>query len=92
MGPDVFKAGRPKLFLDNWKVITSDETILDMVSGCHIDIFENESVNEVKNMRPIHFNEKEKEIFNNEVQKLLDKGVIEKTQKSEGDIISNIFI
>ena len=92
MGPDVFKAGRLKLFLDNWKEITSDETILDMVSGCHIDISENESVNEVKNMRPINFNEKEKEIVNNEVQKLLDKGVIEKTQKSEGDIISNIFI
>ena len=92
LGPDVFKAGRLKLFLDNWKEITSDETILDMVSGCHIDISENESVNEVKNMRLINFNVKEKEIVNNEVQKLLDKGVIEKTQKSEGDKISNIFI
>ena len=90
--PENFKAGRLKHFKDKWEEITSDETILDCVSGCHIDLVENDEENIIKNMKPINFNEKEKEIVNKEILKLWEKGVIEKTKHCENEIISNIFI
>lgn len=83
-------AGRLRWFLPAWKEITSDARILDMVQHCHIEFVENPQQNYPVN--PIRFNSQEIEIIDNEIQKLLQKGVLEKAEPSEHQFISNIFL
>lgn len=40
---DDFEAGRLKNFVENWKNLTSDCQILDMVQNCHIEL-ENDKI------------------------------------------------
>lgn len=32
-----FQAGRLKFYIENWRKITSDEKLLDIVQHCHIE-------------------------------------------------------
>jgi hypothetical protein len=89
--PENFRAGRLKQYVDEWKCITSDKTILDTVKGCHIEITDEFSLHQVNPSYPLRFNEKEAEIVSTEVDKMLTKNVIEKCNCSD-EIISNIFI
>ena len=69
-----------------------DKFILDTVQHSHIDFLEGTAPFQNWAPRPIKFNEHEKEIIDGEVQKLLNKGVIEVCQPEKTQYVSNIFI
>ena len=84
-----FVAGKIKYYYNNWKNITNDRFILDIVKyGLKID-FKNKP--QLANVPKILHNAEEKSIINLEINKLLKKGVITKCQKEEGDFIFNVF-
>ena len=86
----IFVAGKIKYYYKNWKNITSDRFILDIVKyGLKID-FKNKP--QLVNVPKIPYNAEEKSIINLEIGKLLKKGVITKCQKEEDDFISTVFI
>ena len=66
-----FEAGRLKNYIENWRKITSDPVILDIVEHCHIEFSPGcEPVNS-------YFTFNENEIIDREIQKLLDMKVKE---------------
>ena len=74
-----FVAGKIKYYYKNWRDITSDRFILDIVKyGLKID-FKNKP--QLANVPKIPHNAEEKSIVNLEIDKLLKKGVITKCQK-----------
>ena len=74
-----FVAGKIKYYYKNWRDITSDRFILDIVKyGLKID-FKNKP--QLANVPKIPHNAEEKSIINLEIDKLLKKGVITKCQK-----------
>ena len=84
-----FVAGNLKNFYLNWKSITNDETILDIIkNGLKID-FKERPINIF--VPGIRHSTKEKEIINSEVQKLLDKGVIVQCDSEPNDFVSTVF-
>lgn len=83
-------AGRLKYFLSEWKLITTDPKILDMVQHCHLEFIELPSQH--YNLPPIRFNAKEAKIIDDEIKTLLNKGVIEEAQPSQHQVISSIFL
>ena len=85
-----FATGKIKYYYNNWKNITNDTFILDIVNyGLKID-FKNKR--QLVNVPKIPHNAEEKSIINLEINKLLKKGVITKCQKEEDDFISTVFI
>ena len=83
-------AGRLKYFLSEWKLITTDPKILDMVQHCHLEFIELPSKH--YNLPPIRFNTKEAKIIDDEIKTLLNKGVIDEAQPSQLQVISSIFL
>ena len=72
----------------NWKSITSDEEILQSVTGLHIPV---EVVSdEEKKGYPV--NSKTEAFLSEEINKLLDKKVIERCQHEIGEYISPTFV
>ena len=85
-----YVAGKIKYYYNNWKNITNDRFILDIVKyGLKID-FKNKL--QLVNVPKIPHNSEEKSIINLEINKLLTKGVITICQKEEDDFISTVFI
>lgn len=85
-----FRAGGIKCCLDKWKSITSDPFILAMVQGCTIELEEIPKQHFVP--KPYSLSIAERQAASLEIQKLLSKGVIEKTSTIMGDFFSNIFL
>ena len=64
-------------YIVNWKRITSDPFILDVVAHCHID-FEDEPLLRSNIARlQCTFSTSEQIIIDNEIEKVLEKGIIE---------------
>ena len=85
-----FVAGKIKYYYNNWKNITNDRFILDIVKyGLKIDF---KSKPQLANVPKIPHNAKDISIINLEINKLLKKGVITKCQKEEDDFISTVFV
>ena len=76
--------------LDNWKKYTSDPWILQTISGYYLEFetrpFQNSIPGEIK------FSDEQRQIINNEVSDLLEKGAIQHSNWEEKQFISNIFI
>ena len=85
-------AGNLRHFVQEWEKITSDPFILDTVKHSHIDFSEGLAPCQTWAPRPIQFNECENIIIQGEVEKLLNKGVIEPCKPEQGQYVSNIFI
>ena len=88
-----FQAGRLKLFLNEWKKLTTDNYILDAVQHCHIEFIDN--VPPIQNrllIRSPNFNKKEEEVIDLEIKKLLQLNVIEEVESEENEYISPIFV
>lgn len=83
-----FFAGRLKNFLPEWRKITQDRFILDLVQGFKIDFLQPP----IKQF-PVKasFSRDEKRQINEEILKLLHMGVIEDIEHEEGEVISPIF-
>ena len=72
-----FKAGRVAAHFAAWKDLTNDRAILSDVLGASIELFANSSQHRL----PGHaFNEHEYSVLHQEIQKLLQKGVIMKVK------------
>ena len=80
---DSFQAGNIKNFLENWKRITSDKFILDIVKhGLKIEFL---SVAPHRESFRITYNTKENGIISQEISKLLNKKVIVQTIAEKED-------
>ena len=84
--------GRLKLYYGNWCKITSDEFILSAVRGYKIE-FDPELMPPIRGKPLFEYkrNEMEKQTIQNEIEKLIDKQVIEICEHEEDEFISNIF-
>ena len=84
-----FKAGRVAAHFAAWKDLTNDHVILSDVLGASIEL----SANCNQHRLPDHaFNEHEYCVVHQEIQKLIQKGVIMKVKCSPGQIVSGIFL
>ena len=77
--------------VEGWKSLTSDPVILDAIKHYHIEFGEDLPF-QICQPKQIHFSLSEREIINEEIAKLLNKGVVEQTHCVEGDFISTIFV
>ena len=87
---DSFPSGNIQNFLENWKRITSDKYILDIVKHGLKLVF----LNEAPHREPfqIMYNTKENDIISQEKSKNLEKKVIVQTIAEKEDFFSSIFL
>ena len=74
--------------------MTSDKVILDMVKGCHIHLTFTHSQFPLQ-LRPpqsIKFANWESSLMDQEINKLLQKGVTEEADHSHGEFLCNVFL
>ena len=74
-----------------WKSLTSDPVILDAIKHYHIEFGEDLPF-QIFQPKQMHFSLSERAIINDEITKLLNKGVVEPMHCVEGDFISTIFV
>ena len=85
-----FQAGMIKNHLPQWKEITSDHVILNLVQGCKIEF---ETVpSQIMPPRPCTFNDNELIAVKQEIRQLLKKGVIFECGHEPDEFVSNIFL
>ena len=84
-----FKGGCIKSYLHNWKRLTSDEEILNMVEGLSINL-----TDDLPATTPIQYPlGKEEHIFvMQEINRLLDRNIIQSCGHEKGEFISPIFL
>ena len=86
-----FQAGRIAHFSNKWSEITSDKFILNLVkNGIFIEFDNFQAQSEIP--RQYNFNVTEHQAILNEIQSLLNKGVIKKVSHCPGEFVSNIFV
>lgn len=80
-----------KHFVENWRNITSDDNVLDLVQHCHIEFMKGE--NPVKHRGSIsYFSPEEDIIIDKEIQKLVSMEVLKEVEHHPDEFISPIFI
>ena len=67
-------AGNIKNYLPEWEKLTNDKNVLNLVTGYDIEL-ENMPIQKIE-PHPINFSQEEKTFVANEIEKLLEKGVI----------------
>lgn len=88
--PENFYAGKISENIHCWREITSDPWVLNIVKGISIPF--NEMPLQTVFPKPIHFSDSEKLLIGNELQTLIQKGVIEQTHYNPDGFVSNIFM
>jgi len=83
-------AGRLQFFQDNWKVVTKDQWVWEMVRGFPIPL----TGQPHQGVRPTpHFSAEQQSLLQGEVQALLDKGaIVPVPQQEEGGFYSSLFL
>ena len=84
-----FKAGRVAAHFAAWKDLTNDRVILSDVLGASIELSANPRQHRLPDRA---FKEHKYSVVHQEIQKLLQKGVIMKVKYSSGQIVSGIFL
>ena len=88
---DNFRAGKTRDFLEKWKELTTDNWILQTISGYHVEIDRTPIQNFLP--RQIKFSKYEHIKIQEELNRFLEGNIIEKvTDYVPGEFISNIFI
>ena len=87
---DLPVAGRLKHFLKNWKVLTSDPHILEIVEGYQIPSLS--IPQQVKPPAAIQFSEKDKSLIDLKIQGMLEKGAIRIVKELHGQFLSPLFL
>ena len=84
-----FSGGCIKSHYEKWAALTSDPDILETVSGLPIDTFD-----DIPQSTHVQypFGEKESEFISNEINRLLEKRVIEQCEHETGELVSPIFL
>ena len=85
---DLFTAGQTKFKIEEWKNITTDETVLNLIRGVEIDFTEEPPCTAYVENR---FSKEESLEIEKEIQELIKKEVISICERKEGDFISPIF-
>ena len=86
-----FTAGQVKNHLCQWETITQDPVILNAIQHYNIE-FEETPPLQIVIPKNIIFSASDREIVNNEIAKLLSKGVIEAARITPDSYISNVFV
>ena len=81
-----------KSYVENWRKITSDERILDIVQHCHIEFDADFNEYDFQGSKGGNFSKTECQVIENEISNLLEMNVISEVQHTAGEIISPIFI
>ena len=87
-----FVAGRLKHFVNEWRKLTNDSNILDIVEHCHIDIDLKKHDFSTNTRTQYEFNEKEQSVINSEIGKLLELQVLVEVEPRIDQILSPIFL
>ena len=83
-------AGSTKFHLHEWERITSDPVILQNVGGVKLSFDDTPVQTSVP--RQYKFNDAQSEIIDNEIQELLQKGVVVPVEDTADCFVSNIFL
>ena len=83
-------AGRLKHFQANWRKKTSDQEVLQTVSGCTVELFE--TPHQVKPPQAHKFSTPEKELIEKEIKELEEKGAIKQVSQVQNQFLSNLFL
>jgi len=83
-------AGSIKNHLGEWGKLTNDPTILSAVSGYKIEFYSIPV--QTEEPRQSRFSAKKSVALHQELDKLLDKGVIERSEHEAGEFISTVFL
>ena len=86
---DSFKAGNVRNSLSAWQNLTSDPEILSTVTGTIIE-FDTPPI--TKASPKIPFSIRESDIIDQEIAKMLAKGIVEVATHTSGEVVSNAFI
>ena len=88
----LFKAGDIKNYISNWKQITYDKKVLALVLGVKIVETDDEIITQkVSSKKGYNFDKEERDKISIELEKMEQAGIITKTYRQEGEVISNIF-
>ena len=83
-------AGRIQKFLANWKVLTNDKTILNIVKGWEVPLISTPKQSRLP--QAIKMNSLEEEAMNKEVKSMLAKGAIRVAIPKADQFLSNVFV
>ena len=87
-----FEAGRLRFFAHEWRNITRDPFVLDIVQHCHFEINSADVAHLFAGEPEYNFSMLEQHIVSMEIAKLLHLKVIKLTQREENQIVSPIFL
>ena len=87
---ETFKAGKLTEYIDAWKTLTNDSEILDMIMGTTIEF--HTQLTQYNEPPQMGLTPLECQVIDEEVNKLLGKGVIRKAHPENGEFISPIFL
>ena len=85
-----FKGGQIADHVNSWRKIPSDPWLLDSVRGVKIPFVELPA--QTREPQPFRLAQSEIQILSQEVEKLLEKGIVEEASQVGGQAISNIFL
>ena len=83
-------AGRLKHFLKAWQILTKDPKVLSIVKGYEIPFMA--VPHQKKTPHSTQTSSCQAELINKEILEMLGKGAIQKTNHSQGEFLSNIFL
>ncbi len=84
-----FAAGKLQCHLDFWQTLTNDRVILSLIQGTKIEF--SDTTYRKTHSKPYVFDHEKSLKINNEITKLLEKEVIQKTNRADVMFVSNIF-
>uniref|UniRef100_A0A7M5V2U2 Reverse transcriptase domain-containing protein n=1 Tax=Clytia hemisphaerica TaxID=252671 RepID=A0A7M5V2U2_9CNID len=90
--PQTPLAGRTKFFLENWKKLTNDQILLEMVSGYRIPFLENPPPVLSQNPYVSQVSQDMRELIQEEVKSMLLKGAIVTVTPSPEQFVSPLFL
>ena len=81
-------AGRLKFFIHQWRTITNDQVILDLVTGWTIPLTQKPQETTTYSSIP----SEGEELVEQEISGLIEKGAIEVTSHQPGQVLSSLFL
>ena len=88
--PEIPVGGRLKHFKSQWYNLTKDPKIIQMISGCPIEVLNTLPVN--NSVREIKMSKSEMAIAREHIEELLRKHAIIESHREDGDFCSNVFL
>ena len=85
-----FQQGGLNKKLENWRKLTSDPHILELVQGIKLDFLEPPAQDKIPN--EIIFSKEDQELVRLELERFLELGILEESTIQPGDFVSNLFI